>query len=59
MDGHLEQTRKTIRNLADFDSLESETILFFSHILTPAQRNYSTKEKEFSLYMLVYRNSGT
>jgi RNase H-like domain found in reverse transcriptase len=45
--GHLDQTRKTIQNSADFDSLESKTILFFTQILTPAQRNYSTIEKEF------------
>jgi RNase H-like domain found in reverse transcriptase len=57
--GHLEQTRKTIQNSADFNSLESKTILFFSQILTPAQRNYSTKKKNYSLYMLAYRNSDT
>jgi RNase H-like domain found in reverse transcriptase len=57
--GHLEQTCETIQNLADLDSLESQTILFFSRILTPAQRNYSTIKKELFAYMLVYRNSGT
>jgi RNase H-like domain found in reverse transcriptase len=50
--GHPEQTGKTIQNLADFNSFESETILFFSQILTPAQPNYSTMEKElFAIYV--------
>jgi RNase H-like domain found in reverse transcriptase len=34
------------------DSFKSETILLFSQILTPAQRNYSTIEKElFAIYV--------
>jgi RNase H-like domain found in reverse transcriptase len=38
--------------LADFDFLESETILFFSQILTPAQRKYATiVRKLFSIYV--------
>jgi RNase H-like domain found in reverse transcriptase len=54
--GHLEQTCKTIQNLAGFDYLESETILFFSQILTPIQRNYSTIEKEFfAIYVGLHK----